>query len=129
MRINAIRGVPCITPSREDTFCLMVTRVDNAVGQIKFVKRVELKCSHTHTHSRRHALKVNMRETCKVMGFPGGLDGKESPCYVGDPGLIPGSGRSPGVGNSNPLQYPCLENSVDRGAWWATAHGVLKSQT
>ena len=46
-----------------------------------------------------------------------------------DPGLIPGSGRSPGEGNGNPLQYSCLENPMDRGAWWATVHGVAKSQT
>ena len=48
---------------------------------------------------------------------------------MGDPGLIPGSGRSPGEGNGNPLQYYCLENPMDRGAWWATVHGVAKSQT
>ena len=52
-------------------------------------------------------------------GFPGDSDGKESACSVGDPGLIPGSRRSPGVQNSFPLQYYCLENSMDRGAWWA----------
>ena len=51
--------------------------------------------------------------------FPGGSDGKESACSVGDPGSIPGSGRSPGEGNGNPLQYPCLDNSMDRGAWQA----------
>ena len=50
-------------------------------------------------------------------GFPGGSDCKESTCSAGDLGLIPGSGRSPGEGNGNPLQYPCLENSMDRGAW------------
>ena len=48
---------------------------------------------------------------------------------AGDAGLIPGSGRSPRGGNGNPLQYPCLENPVDRGAWWATVHGDEKSQT
>ena len=48
---------------------------------------------------------------------------------MGDLGLIPGSGRSPGEGNGNPLQYSCLENPMDRGAWWATVHGVAKSQT
>ena len=57
------------------------------------------------------------------MDFPGGSDGKESACNVGDLGLIPGSGRSPGGGNGNPLQYSCLENPMDRGAWWATVHG------
>ena len=62
-------------------------------------------------------------------GFLGGLDGKESAHSAGDPGLVPGLGRSPGEGNGNPLQYSCLENSVDRGAWQATAHGVAEGQT
>ena len=64
-----------------------------------------------------------------VMGFPGGSDGKESSCNAGDPGSIPGSGRSPGEGNGNPLQYSYLENPKDRGAWWAIVHRVIKSQT
>ena len=55
-------------------------------------------------------------------GFPGGSDGKESACNVGDLGSVPGLGRSPGEGNSNPLQYSCLGNPMDRGAWWATDH-------
>ena len=55
-------------------------------------------------------------------------DGKESTCNAGDLGLIPGSGRTPGEGNGNPLQYSCLENPMDRGAWWATVHWVAKSQ-
>ena len=63
------------------------------------------------------------------MDFPGGSDGKESACNAGDPGPIPGSGRSPEEGNGNSLQYSCLENPMDRGAWYATAHGVAKSQT
>ena len=63
------------------------------------------------------------------MSFPGCSEGKESACNVGDLGSIPGSGRSPGGGNGNPLQYSCLENSVDRGAWKATVHSVAKSQT
>ena len=54
---------------------------------------------------------------------------KASACNAGDPGSIPGSGRSPGEGNGNPLQYACLENSMDGGAWWATVHGVAKSWT
>ena len=52
-----------------------------------------------------------------------------SACNAGDLGLIPGLGRSPGEGNGNPLQYSCLENPMDRGAWWATVHGVAKSRT
>ena len=55
------------------------------------------------------------------MGFPGGSEGKVYACSVGDRGLILGSGRSPGEGNGNPLQYSCLENPMDRGAWWATS--------
>ena len=73
--------------------------------------------THTHTHTHTHS------------GFPGGSDGKESACNVRDPGLIPGLGRSPGEGNGSPLQYSCLENSMDRGAWQATVHGAAKSWT
>ena len=61
--------------------------------------------------------------------FPGGSDGKASASNVGDLGSSPGSGRSPGEGKGNPLQYSCLEDSRDRGAWWATVHAVAKSQT
>ena len=61
--------------------------------------------------------------------FPGGLDGKESACSAGDPASIPGSARSPGEGNGNPLWYSCLENPMNRGAWQATVHGVTKSWT
>ena len=61
--------------------------------------------------------------------FPGGSDGKESACNSGDLSSIPESERSPGEGNGNPLQYSCLENPVDRGAWRATVHRVAKSQT
>ena len=63
------------------------------------------------------------------MGFLGGSDAKESACNAGDPGSIPGLGRSPGEGSDNPLQYSCMENPTDRGAWWSTVHGVTKSQT
>ena len=75
------------------------------------------------------------------MGFPGGSDGKEFACNAGDPGSIPGSGRSPGEGNGKirlpidlqntgyRLQYSCLENPMNRGAWWATVLGVPKSWT
>ena len=64
-----------------------------------------------------------------LRGCPGGSDSKESACNAGDPGSIPGSGRSPGERNNNPLQYSYLENSMDRGAWWAGVLGVTKSQT
>ena len=76
------------------------------------------------------------RENC-ILGFffleyafsYGGLDGKMSARNVGDRGSIPRSGRSPGEGNGNLFQYSCLEDSMDGGAWWATVHGVAKSQT
>ena len=58
------------------------------------------------------------------MDVPGGSDGKASAYNVGDPGSIPGSGRSPGEGNGNPLQYSCLENCIEKGAWHAIVHGV-----
>ena len=64
-----------------------------------------------------------------TLGFPDGSDGKESTCNSGDLGLIPGSETSPGEGNGNPLQYSCLENSTDRGAWQGMVPGVAKSGT
>ena len=63
------------------------------------------------------------------VGFPGGSVGKESTYNAGDAGLIPGLGRSPGGGHGNPLQYSCLENPMDRGAWPATVHRVAESDT
>ena len=62
-------------------------------------------------------------------GFPGGTAVKDPPANASDVGSIPGSGRSPRVGNGNLLQYSCLENSLDRGDWKAIVHGVVKSQT
>ena len=63
------------------------------------------------------------------LGIPGSSEVKVSACNAGDLGSIPGLERSPGEGNGNPLQYSCLENLMDRGAWWATVHGVAKSWT
>ena len=70
-----------------------------------------------------------MRSFLECLGFPGGSQGKESACNAGDPGLIPGLGKSSGEVNGYPLQYPCLENSMDREAWGATVYGVTDSQT
>ena len=68
-----------------------------------------------------------LRRVVYIWGFPGGSGvKKESICNAGDPGSIPGSGRSPGGGNGNPLQYSCLENPLDRGAQRATVHGVAE---
>ena len=63
------------------------------------------------------------------MDFPGGSDGKASVYNAGDPDSIPRLGRSSGEGNGTPLQYSCLENPMDRGAWWAVVHGIAKSRT
>ena len=68
-----------------------------------------------------HSKKWNL-----LLGTPCSSNGKESACSIGDPGLICGSGRSPGEGDGNPLQYSCLENPMDRGACWATVHGVAR---
>ena len=69
--------------------------------------------------------KILTSKTEKV--FPGGSNSKESACSVGDPGLIPGYGQSPGEGNGNPLQYSYQETPMERGAWWATVHRVAES--
>ena len=76
--------------------------------------------AHTHTHARTHT----PTQVAQLV--------KNPPAGAGDTrdtGLIAGSGTSPGVGNGNPLQYSCLGNPMDRGAWWATVHGVTKSRT
>ena len=65
-------------------------------------------------------------KVCLLWGLPGGSDGKESACNARDPSSISGLGKSPGEQNGNPLQYSCLEKSIDRGVWWATVHGVTK---
>ena len=74
-------------------------------------------------------LLTSLSSSKSIKGFPGGPMVKNLPANAGDVGLIPGSGRSPGGGNGNLLQYSCLENPMDRGAWWATVHGVTKSWT
>ena len=65
----------------------------------------------------------------KGLSFPGGSVSKESACNAGDPGSIPGSGRSPGEGNDNPLRYSCLENPMDRRVWRIPVHGIIKNWT
>jgi len=75
------------------------------------------------SHRRRGASPGGIRH------LTGGSDSKESACNAGDPDLIPEAGSSPGGGNGNPLQYSCLENPMDRGAWGAIFHGITKSQT
>ena len=86
-------------------------------------------CSHHRVYLLHSSAIVFLFVFTRLSGLPGSLDGKQSTCNAGDLGLIPGSGRSPGEGNDNPLQYFCLENPMDGGAWQATVHGVAKSRT
>ena len=83
--------------------------------------------------SEKSHLKTEIKEPVVMMGFPGGTVVKKNlPANAADTGhvgSIPGLGRSTGVGDGNPLQHSCLEKSTDRGAWWATVHGVTKSWT
>ena len=70
-----------------------------------------------------------MIESRRIQGLPYSADGKETACNAGDLGSIPGSGRSPGEGNGNALQYSCLGTPMDREAWWDQVHGAAVSQT
>ena len=70
---------------------------------------------------------MKLKDTCSLEGFPCGSAGKESACNERDLGSIPGLGRSPGIGKSNPLQYSCMENPMDRGACWAIVLGIKES--
>ena len=86
------------------------------------------KTFYAHLFMQKHKVHIilfSWRPIFQLKGFPGGSVGKESACKAGDQGSIPGSGRSPEEGNGNPLEYSCLENSIDRGAWWATVHGAV----
>ena len=88
-----------------------------------------LEIMHSSDKIREVQIEIILATTSTIIFIPGGSDGKESACNAQDLSSIPGSGRSPGEGNGYPLQYSCLENSMERGAWGATVHGVAKSQT
>ena len=89
------------------------------------LKNDERKREHFHTLQSFVFYQFKRTDVSKS----GSSDGKESACNVGDLGLIPGLGRSPGEGKGHPLQYSCLQNPMDRGGWQATVHGVGKSRT
>ena len=86
-----------------------------------------MKSFSTSSNNNKHLRAVSLHYSYCV--FPCSSVGKESACSTGDLGSIPGLGRSPGEGNSIPLQYPCLENLMDRGAWWAAVNGVAELGT
>ena len=93
----------------------------------KQAKQIFLKAKKTMFQTEEKTVLIHSTKRLGV--FSGSSDGEESACNAGDLGSIPGSGRPAGEGNNNPLQYSCLENSMDRGGWRATVHGVPKSQT
>ena len=93
-------------------------------------KRKTLKIIGLRNQNKRIKMRLEFLITVyKEDGFPGSSDVKECACNAGDPGLIPSSRRSSGEGNGNPLQYSCLENFINTGAWFAIVHGIAKSQT
>ena len=102
-----------------------------AILAVPFVLITELYGMHYFKYPEMIILRTLGWQSCsfQTLGFPGGSVVKNPPANAGDVGLIPESGRSPGEGNGNPLQYSCLEKPMDRGDWQAIAHGVTKSQT
>ena len=119
-----LRKIPEVVKS--DETCNSCT----SLGEYQGVQLVNL-CRRPWFHSwvRNIPWRRDRLPSPVFMGFPGGSDGKESTSNAGNLGSIPWLGRSPGGGHGNPLQYPCLENSMDRGAWRAIVHGVTKSRT
>ena len=124
--------------------CVCVSTCSSLLCRLLFVSQRELTWSGAWGGSRGGFFGVlsqsqsqaglrSLSHSCRVFSgiypFPGDSDGKESICNVGNQGSIPGLGRSPGGGHGNPLQYSCLENLGDGGAWWAAVYGVTQSRT
>ena len=114
------------------TFLLNINWVNpqTIVGYLPSARSLEI-CSNSQVYKDHNQNQVKTLEVPKALkDCPGGSDGKKAPTYnAGAPGSIPGSGRSAEEGNGNPLQYSCLENPMDGGAWWTAVHGVTKSRT
>ena len=89
----------------------------------------ELSVLPTDLQGGKRGWRLNKQSIANDVDFPGGSDGKASVYNAGDPGSSPGLERSPGEGNGNPLQYYCLENTMDRGAWQAAVFGIAKNRT
>ena len=117
------------TPFYRHDFChhskeTILMSLNSTVG-FSCIWHVPVRCTFIHSF---HKPNVFIRLLLYVrLGFPGGSVVKNLPANAGDAGSILGLGRSPGEGSGNPLQYSCLENPMDRGAWWATVHGVAMS--
>ena len=118
------------SPGEENGNPLQYSCLESPHGQWSLVGYSLNRVGKSQTQLKRLSMHIQRVLTrFRTLGFPGGSDGKESACNVGDLGSIPGLGRSPGGGLGNPLQYLCLENPMDRGVWLATFHGVAKSWT
>ena len=115
--------------------CPLTVKFQHATGEV-VLQLVWCSRSSEATRSFRNSKQILANMSAKVLAsthqlscFPCSSVSKESACSAGDPGLIPGSGRFPGEGNSNTLQYSCLENLIDSGDWWASVHGVCKESS
>ena len=117
-----------LMPSNHLTVCHPLLLLPSIFPSIRvFSRDLALPCRISKNELRKADRRMVVSRGWKV--FPGGSVSKDSVCNVGDPSSIPGSRRSPGEGNGDPLQYSCLENPMDRGAWQARVHGVATSQT
>ena len=117
-------------PELQDNIFVFFKPLHGLPQQLSWL-RIGLQCRRPQLNSwvRKFPWRRDRLPTPLFLGFPAGSDGRESVSNVRDLGLIPALGRSPGRGHGNPLQCSCLENPLDRGAWWATVHGVSKIQT
>ena len=102
----------------------MITRNNEVKQGTKQITQVKHRLEQFSLASVLLLYAIRLLQLC---GFPGSSVVKNPPVTARDTGSVPGLGRSPGEGNSTPVQYPCLENSMDRGAWWATVHRVAKA--
>ena len=102
--------------------------LNNVINRLDLIYRTLIPATENYTFFSSLCVTIsNINYEFRYKAIPGGSDGTESPCNAGDLGSIPGLGKSPREGNGYPLQYSGLENSMDRGAWQATVHGVAKS--
>ena len=130
-RCIAFLLISCINPSSNHSFELFITEFFLVYGWVHVKNNklhfclVDLSFANLICRASTNRPKTGRGNT---IFFPSGSDGKESACNVGEPGSIPGSGRSPGEGNGYPLQYSCLGNLTDRGAWQATVHRFTERQ-
>ena len=129
LTVGSLMRVYCTCPQNPGCHVSCQLTLCSSAGKKK--KNPPTSCRRPRFNSwiRKIPWKGDGLPTPVFLGFPRGSDGKESICNARDLGSIPGLGRSPGRGHGNPVQSSCLENPMDRGAWWATVHGVTNSHT